>query len=115
MDKKELLTNLKNRRIAWNESLINSMKENVKSEASLNILNDIIAEVEDAEEEKKPDFLSLDDIVKGMKDYCEIVYHYSDGEPKCNECPFHHHISDSQNYCMIEVIEANITNKGNKK
>lgn len=113
MDKKELLTNLKNRRIAWNESLINSMKENVKSEASLNILNDIIAEVEDAEEEKKPDFLSLDDIVKGMKDYCEIVYHYSDGEPKCNECPFSLQKLLGVEACMMKLIESNIAN--NKK
>lgn len=110
MDKNKLLNNLKARRDAWNESLINTMKENIKTEASLKILDDIIAEVED---EKKPDFLSLDDIVKGMQDYCDLVYHYSDGEPKCTECPFHHHISDRQNYCMIEVIESNIAN--NKK
>ena len=110
MDKNKLLNNLKARRDAWNESLINTMKENIKTEASLKILDDIIAEVED---EKKPDFLSLDEIVEGMHDYCELVYHYSDGEPKCNACPFHHHISDRQNYCMIEVIEANIAN--NKK
>ena len=113
MDKKELLTNLKNRRIAWNESLINSMKENVKSEASLNILNDIIAEVEDAEEEKKSDFLSLDEIVRGMKDYCEIVYHYSDGEPKCDECPFSLQKLLGVEECMMKLIESNIAN--NKK
>lgn len=109
MDKKELLTNLKDKRNAWNQSLINTMKENIKTEASLKILNDIIAEVEDAEEEEKPDFLSLDEIVKGMKDYCDLVYRYSE----CNGCPFHHHISDKQNYCLIEVIEANVAN--NKK
>lgn len=113
MDKKELLTNLKNRRIAWNESLINSMKENVKSEASLNILNDIIAEVEDVEEEKKPDFFSLNDIVQGMRDYCEIVYHHSDGEPKCDECPFSLQKLLGVEECMMKLIESNIAN--NKK
>lgn len=108
MDKKELLANLKDRRNAWNQSLINTMKENIKSEASLKILNDIIAEVEDAEEEKKPDFLSLDEIVKGMGDYCELVYHYSDGEPKCDECPFSLQKLLGVEECMLKLIEANL-------
>lgn len=110
MDKKELLTNLKNRRIAWNESLINTMKENIKTEASLKILDDIIAEVED---EKKPDFLSLDEIVEGMQDYCDLVYRYSDGEPKCNECPFSLQKLLGVEECMMKLIESNIAN--NKK
>jgi hypothetical protein len=110
MDKNKLLNNLKSRRDAWNESLINTMKENIKTEASLKILDDIIAEVED---EKKPDFLSLDDIVKGMKDYCEIVYHYSDGEPKCDECPFSLQKLLGVEECMMKLIESNIAN--NKK
>lgn len=105
MDKNKLLNNLKARRDAWNESLINTMKENIKTEASLKILDDIIAEVE---EDKKPDFLSLDDIVKGMQDYCDLVYHYSDGEPKCTECPFSLQKLLGVEECMLKLIEANL-------
>lgn len=110
MDKNKLLNSLKAQRNAWNESLVNAMKENIKSEASIKILENVIAEVE---EDKNPDFLSLDDIVKGMKDYCEIVYHHSDGEPKCDECPFSLQKLLGVEECMMKLIESNIAN--NKK
>lgn len=103
MDKNKLLNNLKARRDAWNESLINTMKENIKSEASLKILNDIIAEIEDAEEEKKPDFLSLDDIVKGMKDYCELF------NGRCKDCYF---LLD-ETHCMMKLISMRVERTAN--
>lgn len=106
MDKNKLLNNLKARRDAWNESLVNAMKENIKSEASIKILENVIAEVED---EKKPDFLSLDEIVRGMRDYCEIVYKDSCGNPNCKECPFAIFITDDTRQCMMKTIEQNIT------
>lgn len=110
MDKNKLLNSLKAQRNAWNESLANTMKEHIKSEASVKILENVIAEVE---EDKNPDFFSLNDIVKSMKDYCEIVYHYSDGEPKCDECPFSLQKLLGVEECMMKLIESNIAN--NKK
>lgn len=105
MDKNKLLNNLKSRRDAWNESLINTMKENIKSIASVKILEDIIAEVE---EDKKPDFLSLDEIVKGMKDYCELVYKNADGTCNCKKCPFAIWVTSALRQCVKDTIEENI-------
>lgn len=104
MDKKELLTNLKNRRIAWNESLINSMKENVKSEASLNILNDIIAEVE---ADREDDMFGIQDILSGMKTYCELF------QGKCENCFFHIKYPEiSKSICVYDYVKRNVEDKG---
>jgi hypothetical protein len=105
MDKDKLLNTLRARRNAWNESLINTMKENIKSEASLKILNDIIAEVED---DNNPDLLSLDNIVRYINDYCEIIYRDSDGNPKCEKCPFAIQLTEHTSKCMKDEIKKNI-------
>lgn len=108
----ELLNELKSKRDFWNNSLIESMKEHIQSEASIKILDDIIAEVE-FQSRTRP-LLSLNDIVQGMRDYCEIVYHHSDGEPKCEECPFSLQKLLGVEECMMKLIEQNIKYKDKK-
>ena len=63
MDKNKLLNNLKAQRNAWNESLVNAMKENIKSEASIKILENVIAEVEANREDE---IFGIQDILYGM-------------------------------------------------
>lgn len=105
MDKNKLLNSLKAQRNAWNESLVNTMKEHIKSEASIKILENVIAEVE---EDKNPDFLSIDDIVKGMEDYCELVYKKADGTYNCKKCPFSIWVTSALRQCMKDTIEENM-------
>ena len=105
MDKNKLLNSLRAQRNAWNESLVNTMKEHIKSEASIKILENVIAEVE---EDKKPDFLSLDDIVKSMNDYCELVYKNADGTCNCKKCPFSTWVTNTLRQCMKDAIEENV-------
>lgn len=113
MDKNKLLNSLKAQRNAWNESLVKTMKEHIKSEASVKILENVIAEVE---ENKEDVMLGIQDILDGMERYCELF------QCKCENCFFNitkQINSDLEDYgickCAYDMIKHNVTETKNKE
>lgn len=113
MDKNKLLNSLKAQRNAWNESLVNAMKENIKSEASVKILENVIAEVEANRED---DMFGIQDILDGMKTYCELF------QGKCENCFFNitkqiNPKAEAYDICMCayDMIKHNVTETKNKE
>ena len=112
MDKNKLLDSLKAKRNTWELDTKSYWEGYIASKEGTKLLEDIIEEIE---ANKEDEMWCIQDILSGMKQYCELF------QGKCENCFFNitNQINKSnEDYvnciCAYELIKQNVENKGCK-
>ena len=95
MDKQKILSSIKSRLDTWIKIGHEASIECIKAEATIKILQDVFAEIEDTKEEEE---LGISPILRMMHVYCELF------NVKCKNCFF----SIDKNKCAMKLIENRV-------
>ena len=95
MDKQELLGSIKSRIDTWHKIGQEANVECIKANATIKILQDVFAEIEDTKEEEE---LGISPILRMMHVYCDLF------NEKCKNCFF----SIDKNKCAMKLIENRV-------
>lgn len=108
MNKNKLLDSLKAKRNTWELDTKSYWEGYIASKEGTKVLEDIIEEIEANEEDE---MWGIQDILNGMKQYCELF------QGKCENCFFNVTYKDYHQdhvLCAYELIKQNVENKGCK-
>ena len=106
MDKNKLLNSLYHKRTNWNECLKSSYETFIRNQEGVKLLTDIIEEIES---NKEDEMFGIQDILNGMKSYCELF------QGKCENCFFNVTYKDYHQehvLCAYDMIKRNAEDKG---
>ena len=107
MDKNKLLDSLKVRRNTWELDTKSYWEGYIASKEGTKLLEDIIEEIETNREDE---MWGIQDILNGMKRYCELF------QGKCENCFFHIKYPEiSKSICVYDYVKRNVKNTKNKE